>query len=603
MKNMKLTTKGKEILQSVSADGESRYWIGYYGLAYVPDHDEDPLEEAASQNELTTSDYSDRIYNIWQGDMLNGYAQANPETGEAASLFGLTMYDKSIRTNYRYVYDAENERNQLVAWKSVNTGHGEDTTSRSGAAVYKGGYRNGSGLVESQIPVPAPLFYNGEPVDNATEPSESVSSDYRFYTATRDNTEYGWKDSSDTYANDAVYTPDNLLQSVSNFNKFHGTVSSEGYGVSSVSSCHNMSKATKLFPINYYQVINDNGDKLAETKYSEDSPAKKPLATGIKFSIDLSPVTVDTGYTALDYDDGGDTANKDLFESKYVSFRFNRIGIYAVKMTVHHYSTESATSDCNMQKVQFEIDGDEEPVLFAVADVNDVIISDNPSSDEKGVAKFTLDFILNIGEANAAELERSTAVFYNLYENDAATWYKNQLLASASISEAVTDLSIELNAMKRQMNGSQRECCAQTVDTSRNVVRQVVMNPVSTSGNMVDLVDGTSTEETVVLKTLADEAITSWDCPAGIDPIAEIQTILGNHDVPVIHFTVEGCGDCFAHLCNVNYCGYMFSTYLAGYGHRNICVRYSNSTSMTAGHMYVTMSEHNIRISDGTILS
>ena len=129
------------------------------------------------------------------------------------------------------------------------------------------------------------------------------------------------------------------------------------------------------------------------------------------------------------------------------------------------------------------------------------------------------------------------------------------------------------------------------------------MNPVSTSGNMVDLVDGTSTEETVVLKTLADEAITSWDCPAGIDPIAEIQTILGNHDVPVIHFTVEGCGDCFAHLCNVNYCGYMFSTYLAGYGHRNICVRYSNSTSMTAGHMYVTMSEHNIRISDGTILS
>jgi len=605
MKNMKLTTKGTEILQSISGDGESRYWIGYYALAYVPDRESDSLDAAASTSQLTTSAYSDRIYNIWQGDMLNGYAQNNPKDTAAASLFGLTMYDRSIRTNYRYVYDSENECNRLVAWKSIDTGHGENTLKRVGAAVYQGGYRtDGNTLVESSIPIPAPLFYKGEPginqpVNNSEEP---VSSDFRFYVATRDTSEYGWANSSDTYAGDVVYTPANLLQSVSNFNRFHGTVSSEGYGVSSVSSCHNMSMATKLFPISYYQVINDNGKKLAETKYSENSPAKKPLATGIKFSIDLSPVTADNGYTAIDYDAGGDIENASIFESKYTSFRFNRVGIYAVKMTVHHYATDSLADDCNMQKVQFEIDGDSEPVLFAVADINDVIISDNPSSDDHGIAKFTLDFILNIDTDENIALERSTAVYYNLYENDATTWYKNQLLATASISEAVTDMSLELNAIKQKATES-KECCTQNMDYALYASRPAPVITSGGTGNMVDLVSELSSPQEFSLKSLTDEAITEWDCPSGVDPIAEMQTMLGSHMVPMLHFTIGSYGDCFAHLCEVRHCGYMFTTDIPNLGHRYICVRYSSSVSMTPGHLYVTVSEHNIKISDGSILS
>lgn len=468
MTNMKLTKNGADILGGITGEGESRYWIGYYGLAYVPDREMDPLGEAAKQNKLVTSPYSDRIYNIWQGDMVNGYALANPEVGEdnaAASLFGLTLYDKSIRTNYRYVYDAENERNQLVAWKSINTGRGENTLSRIGAAVYSGGYRSETnGLASSELPIPAPLYYKGDPDVNQsisdmmeTEDSTKISSDFRFYMGVERSGGYGWKAAEETYEGEKIYTPNNLLQSVSNFNKFHGTASSEGYGVSSVSSCHNMSKATKLFPINYYQVVNDNGSKLAETKHSENSQSNTPLATGIKFSIDLSPVAADTGYTALDYECGDDIEHKSQYESKYTSFRFNRIGIYAVKMTVHHYATDTRLGDCGMQKVQFEIDGDAEPILFAVADINDVIISDDPSSKEHGVAKFTLDFILNINGEDS-QLERRTAVYYNLYENDATTWYKNQLLASASISEAVTDLSLEMNAIKQHIS-DKKECC------------------------------------------------------------------------------------------------------------------------------------------------
>lgn len=492
MKNMKLTNEGLNILASMTGDGESRYWIGYYGLAYVPNRDEDPLDRAASESQITLSKQSDRIYNIWQGDMLNGYAQDNPEDSAAASLFGLTMYDKSIRTNYRYVYDTENECNRLVAWKSVNTGHGENTLARIGAAVYNGAYRDDSGVHDSNMPIPAPLYYKGEPgvnlsIADTLDSEHAVSADFRYYQEIDGRGEYGWKASEETYA-DGDYTPTSLWQSVSNFNRFHGTVSSEGYGVSSVSSCHNMSKATKLFPINYYQVVNDNGKKLAETKYSVNSSAKKPLATGIKFSIDLSPVTVDRGYTAIEYEAGTEVEVDDpsIFESKYTSFRFNRIGIYAVKMTVHHYATDSLADDCSMQKVQFEIDGDSEPVLFAVADVNDVIISDDPSSKDNGVAKFTLDFILNLDPDTEGDLERRTAVYYNLYENDATTWYKNQLLASASLSEAVTDISLEMNAIKQHLS-DKRECCSNGGAPSGNTSSE--SNTYIGLRNLVDGVD------------------------------------------------------------------------------------------------------------------
>lgn len=492
MKNMRLTKKGAELLGLTHADGTPRYWIGYYGLAYVADRETDSIDDAANNNTLTKN--GDCIYNIWQGDMLNGYAQNNPEDTAAATLFGLTLYDKSIRTNYRYVYDANANRNRLVAWKSESTGNGENTLERKGAAIYLGTDGTAESAETLNGLIPAPLYYGGEPGNKSvvtvnSNGNERVTADWRYYVGTRDGDEYGWKDSSATQA-DTTVGDEELLSSISNFNKFHGTVSAEGYGVSSVSSCHNMSRATKYFPISHYNVVNDNGNKVAETQYGDNSPARKPLATGIKFSIDLSPITADRGYTALNYEPGDDVDDQDtessaVYETKYNSFKFNRIGIYAVKMTVNRYSTDSSTDECNLQKVQFEIDGDSEPILFAVADINDTIISDNPSSDEGGVAKFSLEFILNLGNNDYDEVERRTAVYYDLYERDATTWYKNQLLASASISEAVTDLSLEMNALKQHVGGG-KECCAQDLDLSRYALKNHTHDYLK---NLVDGVD------------------------------------------------------------------------------------------------------------------
>lgn len=503
MRKFKLTQAGINLLGTSHCDGETRYWIGYYGLAYVPDRDLDPISESAQTGKLTkTGDY---IYNIWQGDMVNGYAQENPEDTAAASLFGLTLYDKSIRTNYRYVYDHVNGRNRMVAWKSLaDAGTGENTLERKGYAVYNGATEN----EESELPLPAPLYYRGEPSDDSIHAVVSsassvaddvarVSADTRFYVGTPGgvaSNKYGWDSSSKTTEAGNLYVDDEeLLESISNFNKFHGTVSSEGYGVSSVSSCHNMSKATRLFPINYYSVVNDNGAKVAETKYADNSPARKSLATAIKFSIDLSPVTADNGYTTLNYEpsDLSDDQDTDtaVYETKYNSFKFNRIGIYAVPMTVHRYSTDTSAEGCDIQKVQFEISGDEDPVLFAVADINDTIISDNPSSDEGGIAKFSLEFILNLGNGDEeTQIEQRTAVYYNLYENDAITWYKNQLLASASLSEAVTDLSLEVNALKQQAgNSGGSECCSSGIDMSRYALKNHTHDYMR---NLVDARDG-----------------------------------------------------------------------------------------------------------------
>lgn len=483
MANMVLTDFGRNILTPIAdASGSPRYWIGYYALAYVPNKRTDNLANAAASNQLTTT--GDVIYNIWQGDMVNGYAENNPEDTAAASLFGLTMYDKSIRTNYRYVYDGVNLRNRLVAWKSVTDGHGENTLIRKGVQVYYGATKEES----SELPIPAPLYYLGESgngVLSNDNVSDTVSADYRYYVGTRAGGSYGWQDSANTQIAPTV-SDVNLLQSISNFNKFHGTVSSEGYGVSSVSSCHNMSKATKFFPISHYSVVNDNGKKVAETQNNDTT---SPLASAIKFTIDLKPITSDAGYTALTYeaDDAGDdqdVSEKEVFETKHISFRFNRIGIYAVPMSIHRYSTEAGAEGCNLQKVQFEIEGDGEPQLVAIADVNDTLMSDDPN--EEGVAKFNLEFILHVDDSATQQLETATAVYYNLYENDATTWYKNQLLASASIAEAVTDLSLEMNALKQAAGGSGKECCNQDISldqyASKNHTHDYLKNLVDGVG-------------------------------------------------------------------------------------------------------------------------
>lgn len=621
MTNMKLTTFGKSILAPLEhAAGSPRFWIGYYALAYVPDRELDPISTAAENNRLTST--GDIIYNIWQGDMLNGYAQNNPEDTAAASLFGMTLYDKSIRTNYRYVYDpgiandpSHPPRNQLVAWKSVSNGHGENTLERTGAYIYCGKTGTAADSSDAGLPIPAPLYYEGDPSADTISlnlgPHENteVSADYRYYVGTRSGSgeEYGWKDSSETQKDGPIIEDNALLTSVSNFNKFHGTVSSEGYGVSSVSSCHNMSRATKYFPISHYTVVNDNGKKVAETKRTDQI---SPLATAIKFTIDLSPITADTGYTALNYEAGSaiddqEQRQRDAYESKYISFKFNRIGIFAVPMSVHRYSTDSSTDECNLQKVQFEIDSAAEPQLFAIADVNDTIISDNPSENSDynpdyvgGVAKFNLEFILHVDDTRDTDLETRTAVYYDLYERDATTWFKNQLLASASISEAVTDLSLEMNAIKQQIGHSEKTCCSQNLDLVQLTPSKPQEYPAPTK-NIITIRGNDN-----AIYSLNDETVNMVTTPNGTDYIADIMDMLGNDVIPVIRFHIDGRShDIYATLSETGYCGYMFSTNIPYLGQKYICIRYTDHGVATPGHIQVTVSSHNIDISDGVIHS
>ena len=83
--------------------------------------------------------------------------------------------------------------------------------------------------------------------------------------------------------------------------------------------------------------------------------------------------------------------------------------------------------------------------------------------------------------------------------------------------------------------------------------------------------------------------------------------MLAQNVAPVLKFTISDgdsgtYGDCFAQLCDVRACGYMFTTQIPTLGHRYICVRYSSGSSMTAGHLYVTVSNHDIDISHGDII-
>lgn len=548
MSSMIITKAGLDLLGSAYARGESNYWIGYYGLAFVPDKSSDPVKPEMTR--LTeTGDY---IYNIWQGDLINGYATDGAPENAASSLFGLTLYSKGICSNYRYVLDADGNNN-LVSWTSSGSSAGENTFNRTPFHIYRGNRyevddtTNDTSNVKSEIPVPAPLFYMNEPdKDNYRKPLDPdsfgtslctktgasgyppyplnttctkydrvpmVSSDARFYVGDGvaptntttfeencDNDAYVWMNSTDTRPVDAIDDKDKFynrqywkMRSVSNFNRFHGTVSSEGYGVSSVSSCHNMSRATKLFPISYYTVINDNGKTRAETEIN-DADANEELASAIKFTIDLSLIAKDDNFSFADYDNENlpdedivvDENGTNLYATKYNSFKFNRIGIYAVPMTIHRYAQESGGTSCDTQHVQFEIDGDAEPILFAVADIDIFKISDNDGTN--GLNKFTLDFILNMeGASSDSAVIRDTAIFYNMYENSAITWYENQLLASAGLSEAVTNLQIELNYLKSQMkesgNGS---CCSQDLDLSKYALKN------HTHDYLKNLVDGIS---------------------------------------------------------------------------------------------------------------
>ena len=310
MNKITLTTRGKEILSQNTLQGGEVYWVGYFGLAYVPDQG----GFSADQTRLISdTEHGDYIYNLWQGDLVNeGHSiQGDLDSNYSAvakQISKLTLYDRNITSNFRYMYDEENDRNRMVTWvsgqNSTNSADSETSSYvRDGYRIYNGitmgdSHNTDDMTAESELPCPAPLFYAGGSVSysNPLEKGDFVNSvvsndwplvkegeteagayprvtpDMRFYGGSwkggSKSDDWKWipeaagkydtipsvttRNSEDTPASTDCLNQYAEFISVSNFNKDHGHVSSEGYGVGYQESCHNMSMVTKLFPIANY---------------------------------------------------------------------------------------------------------------------------------------------------------------------------------------------------------------------------------------------------------------------------------------------------------------------------------------------------------------
>lgn len=484
-----ITKAGLDLLNTVPQAGGDTYWIGYYGLAFVPAEErmegkDDELK--ASMTSLTNK--GDHIYNLWQGSMVaSGYAQGT----SAAELGGVAMYTSNLMSRFRYVLD-ENGNNNLVMFRGTTDSSASDV---SGACVFRGVGAD-DGL--KGLPLPAPLFFTdgAEPFNNppatagdmgdfADYPKNgdlpAVTTDTRAYIGKTATVPEGgdpfnaavngvdtrqWLSANKTYTQDGLngdptqpLEPDyNCLceqywkfKSISNYNRYHAPASSEGFLVDYEPSCRNMAKVTRLFPISHYKVVN------AKEGASSILPGKK-IASTLRFSINMSLDDIYNTVATRAITQSGTSGiasigGTDLFQTKESSIKFNRIGIYAAKMTVHRFykSENNATnrSGCEDFRVQFEIDGNAEPILFAVVDL-DTTVYLREGSGETSTYKVNVD--LNLGDKDTGSVIRDASVFYNMYEDNAITWYENQLIATASQAEAITDVGLDMAIMKQRMD-------------------------------------------------------------------------------------------------------------------------------------------------------
>lgn len=490
MNQITLTEKGKDILAAVNNDGNVQYWVGYFGLAYVPVQN---TTDTSSGNDaglrgLTTligpNEKGDYIYNIWQGDLTGGgYA------GSDADFTRLTQYDANLSANFRYAYDEEAGCNRLVAWTTKGDPDGAaqgltvESYARKGYRVYTGCARETSGPVsdtsdtvytDSQIPVPAPLLYLGSDFGYTTgdlsDMANSLGEDWpmsetggiTYPRVTPDMRCYGGKKVDDAKGDDvirssfALEAADNGLMedyrcfvSLSKFNKGHAQVSSEGYETDYQESCHNMSRVTKLFPISRYEVK----DSDPETKGTRTGNANS-----IKYRLSLDFGGANRTYRdVLNFEDDDAESSSIFEENPNNSFKFNRVGIYAVPVSIRKFRKEGSAA-CN--HCQLEVDPDENPVLVAIISLDEVMLSEDGSM---GFTRWAQDFILNLEHVDpeaTTPLVRDVEVYYNLVENEAITWYQNQLLASAGLSEAVTSLGVDVAYLKNRMSMPFSECAA-----------------------------------------------------------------------------------------------------------------------------------------------
>ena len=484
-----ITKAGLDLLNTVPQAGGDTYWIGYYGLAFVPAEErmegkDDELK--ATMTSLTKK--GDHIYNLWQGSMVaGGYAQGT----SAAELGGVAMYTSNLMSRFRYVLDKDGNNN-LVMFRGTTDSSASDV---SGACVFRGVGADGD---LKGLPLPAPLFFTdgAEPFNNPPAAAAdmgdfddypkngdlpAVTTDTRAYIGKAATVPEGgdpfnaavngvdtrqWLSANKTYTQDGLngdpaqpLEPDyNCLceqywkfKSISNYNRYHAPASSEGFLVDYEPACRNMAKVTRLFPISHYKVVN------AKEGASSILPGKK-IASTLRFSINMSLDDIYNTVATRAITQSGESGiesigGADLFQTKESSIKFNRIGIYAAKMTVHRFykseNNASNRSGCEDFRVQFEIDGNAEPILFAVVDL-DTTVYLREGSGETSTYKVNVD--LNLGDKDTGSVIRDASVFYNMYEDNAITWYENQLIATASQAEAITDVGLDMAIMKQRMD-------------------------------------------------------------------------------------------------------------------------------------------------------
>lgn len=538
-----ITNKGLELMASSSKATGQHWWIGWYALAFVPDELQEKEDEQLKPGMTKLTKDGDIIYNIFQGDMNgDGY-----QTTKASNKFKSVNYDSNIKKNYRYVLD-EDGRNNLVTWVDGKYG-------LKGAYIYQGVKVNASrdddtiDYAKSLIPLPAPLLYTGVksagegwsesgmdiflgsgndrienfyPVDEVgDEVVPRVSTDFRNYEGYKnglpkieggDAEDYahalgetfndvdidGWFPSVSTYTqNDETDMGEDYNQycyqywkilSISNFNKYCAPVNASGLLYDENTGCRNMAKATKYFPISDYSVTSTA--KTADNEY----------ATGIKLKVQLKlNGNAEDGAYFKEVETGDDdnvaTLNPSptdeqhaLFNSQKVSFKFNRIGIYAVPMRQY-----GCSGDSGEMKAQYQIDTEAEPVLFAVCEWDSpVTLSDSG----EGLSEFQSDIFIDLsGAVEDSSVIRESAVFYNLYEDDAIDWYKNQLLANASMAEALVNMQIEMGYLRDQKN-AKAGCCPK---------QEAIQQKEKTVTGLRNLVDARDYNSNSVRNRLAQE--------------------------------------------------------------------------------------------------
>jgi len=263
----------------------------------------------------------------------------------------------------------------------------------------------------------------------------------------------------------------------SNYNRWHAPVNNIGFLLGSDLANRNMAKTTKFFPISNYKTIN------TESGFTSNGEAVE-VATAIQLTIDLdiSPSTTTDGtdvgaITSFDkYEEANDgnpspspidQYGNSVFESTHSSIKFNRVGIYAVALRKHPCvqdqgfggvptSSGACAAGGNATELQFQIDPDEEPVLFAVLDWDNTVTLDDTGN---GLSSFHAEVNVNLESPDGVEdtsLIRDCTIFYNLYEDDALKWYQNQLIANAQTQNAITELGLEVGSM---LGKGGDDCC------------------------------------------------------------------------------------------------------------------------------------------------